>query len=295
MSAAPPIRRLLIANRGEIAVRVARGARETGIVPLGVYSDADADALPSRSDGRRSAHRSAAGRASRTSTPRRSSRPRVGCAPTPSIPATASSPNARRSRGPCATRACLRRSDARGDGGDGRARSRPSAACAKTTCRSCPATTATTSRRARCAPKPPRIGVPLLIKASAGGGGRGMRVVTDLAAFDEALEAAKREALAAFGDDEGPARALPRAPAPHRVPDPRRRARQHDPSRRARVFDPAPPPESRRRGAVDGAGCGAARAHGRGGDPRGAIRRLRQRRHRRVYARRRRRVLLLWR
>ncbi len=39
------IRRLLIANRGEIAVRIARGARELGISPVGVYSDADEHAL----------------------------------------------------------------------------------------------------------------------------------------------------------------------------------------------------------------------------------------------------------
>ena len=39
------IRRLLVANRGEIAVRIARGARELGISPVGVYSDADEDAL----------------------------------------------------------------------------------------------------------------------------------------------------------------------------------------------------------------------------------------------------------
>ena len=38
------IERLLIANRGEIAVRVARAAREMGIVPLGIYSEADATA-----------------------------------------------------------------------------------------------------------------------------------------------------------------------------------------------------------------------------------------------------------
>jgi acetyl-CoA carboxylase, biotin carboxylase subunit len=38
-------KRLLIANRGEIAVRVIRACRETGIAPIAVYSDADAQAL----------------------------------------------------------------------------------------------------------------------------------------------------------------------------------------------------------------------------------------------------------
>jgi 3-methylcrotonyl-CoA carboxylase alpha subunit len=45
-----------------------------------------------------------------------------------------------------------------------------------------------------------RIGTPLLIKASAGGGGKGMRVVHDLSEFPDSLEGARREALAAFGD-----------------------------------------------------------------------------------------------
>jgi 3-methylcrotonyl-CoA carboxylase alpha subunit len=43
--------------------------------------------------------------------------------------------------------------------------------------------------------------LPLLLKAAAGGGGKGMRVVTDLAKLPEASGAARREARAAFGDD----------------------------------------------------------------------------------------------
>jgi propionyl-CoA carboxylase alpha chain len=45
------------------------------------------------------------------------------------------------------------------------------------------------------------IGYPLLVKASAGGGGRGMRVVRERAALAEALASARREAGSAFGDD----------------------------------------------------------------------------------------------
>ena len=46
-----------------------------------------------------------------------------------------------------------------------------------------------------------RIGFPVLIKASAGGGGKGMRVVEAAAKFADALAGAKREAKASFGDD----------------------------------------------------------------------------------------------
>jgi 3-methylcrotonyl-CoA carboxylase alpha subunit len=46
-----------------------------------------------------------------------------------------------------------------------------------------------------------RIGYPLLIKASAGGGGRGMRLVHGGGEFPEALTGAKREAKASFGND----------------------------------------------------------------------------------------------
>jgi acetyl/propionyl-CoA carboxylase alpha subunit len=46
-----------------------------------------------------------------------------------------------------------------------------------------------------------RIGVPLLIKPAAGGGGKGMRTVHDLARLATEIAAARREAQAAFGDD----------------------------------------------------------------------------------------------
>jgi 3-methylcrotonyl-CoA carboxylase alpha subunit len=45
------------------------------------------------------------------------------------------------------------------------------------------------------------VGFPVLIKASAGGGGKGMRRVDDASSFHSSVELAKREARAAFGDD----------------------------------------------------------------------------------------------
>jgi acetyl/propionyl-CoA carboxylase alpha subunit len=45
------------------------------------------------------------------------------------------------------------------------------------------------------------IGFPLLVKASAGGGGKGMRIVHEMSELATAIDAAKREALAAFGDE----------------------------------------------------------------------------------------------
>ena len=48
---------------------------------------------------------------------------------------------------------------------------------------------------------PAEIGFPLLVKAAAGGGGRGMRVVRLQAELEDALAAAEREATGAFGDD----------------------------------------------------------------------------------------------
>jgi 3-methylcrotonyl-CoA carboxylase alpha subunit len=47
-----------------------------------------------------------------------------------------------------------------------------------------------------------KIGYPVLLKASAGGGGKGMRVIDNSAQFKDALASCKREAISSFGDDK---------------------------------------------------------------------------------------------
>jgi 3-methylcrotonyl-CoA carboxylase alpha subunit len=49
--------------------------------------------------------------------------------------------------------------------------------------------------------EPEDVGFPLVVKAAAGGGGRGMRVVRNAVDLPDALDAARREAKTAFGDD----------------------------------------------------------------------------------------------
>ena len=50
-------------------------------------------------------------------------------------------------------------------------------------------------------PRGEDAGFPVLVKAAAGGGGKGMRIVRSADDYDDAVAAARREALAAFGDD----------------------------------------------------------------------------------------------
>ncbi len=47
-----------------------------------------------------------------------------------------------------------------------------------------------------------RVGLPLMVKAAAGGGGRGMRLVTEMTAFAAAVQSARSEAQSAFGNGE---------------------------------------------------------------------------------------------
>src|SRR6202167_4792020 len=65
-----------------------------------------------------------------------------------------------------------------------------------------PATPPLPRELAECVPLARAIGYPVMLKASWGGGGRGMRVVQDDAQLKEAVPLARREAQAAFGNDE---------------------------------------------------------------------------------------------
>jgi len=65
-----------------------------------------------------------------------------------------------------------------------------------------PATGALPADPAEAARQAAAIGYPLMLKASWGGGGRGMRVIESAAQLPELLDAARREARAAFGNDE---------------------------------------------------------------------------------------------
>ncbi len=90
----------------------------------------------------------------------------------------------------------------------------------------------------------------MIVKAIAGGGGRGMRVVRDAGELAKAFEDGAARSRGGVRRRRRLHREVRRAAAPHRVPDSRRSSRRGRPPRRARVLDPAPPPEADRRVAV---------------------------------------------
>ena len=186
-----PIRTLLVANRGEIAVRIARTARQLGIRTVGVHADderapdgvdeahrinsyLDGDELITvgRSAGADAVHPGYGFLAENAAFARAVERAGLAWVGPPA--------DAIASMGDKA--AARQRAAAHGvptvPGYDGEAQD-----------------DAALEREAG------RIGYPLLVKPSAGGGGKGMRVVADAAALAEALAAARREAHRSFGDD----------------------------------------------------------------------------------------------
>jgi acetyl-CoA carboxylase biotin carboxylase subunit len=193
------IRRLLIANRGEIALRIVRACRELDIEAVAVYSDADA-AAP---------HVRAADRAVR-----------IGpAAPSDSYLAIGAIVDAARASGADAVHpgygflseraafadACTRAglvfvgppaSAIEAMGSKIGARALMERAGVPVV----PGRTPTDQTDAGIRVAATAIGFPVLIKASAGGGGKGMRTARDLSSLAEAVPAARREAQAAFGD-----------------------------------------------------------------------------------------------
>jgi 3-methylcrotonyl-CoA carboxylase alpha subunit len=194
------IRRLLIANRGEIAVRIARAAREAGIAPLGVYSDADARAYhldfmddavrlgpaPARESYLDVERVLAAARELHAD----AVHPGYGFLSERAHFAQAVVAAGLIFVGPPAAAIA-----AMGDKNEAKRRAREHGVPVV------PGYEGEDQSPARLEAEAAAIGLPVLIKASAGGGGRGMRVVQAAAEFGEALAAAKREALAAFGDE----------------------------------------------------------------------------------------------
>ncbi|MBV8369972.1 MAG: 3-methylcrotonyl-CoA carboxylase [Candidatus Eremiobacteraeota bacterium] len=194
------IRRLLIANRGEIAIRVARGARELGISPVGVYSDADERAL--FREALDASLRIGPGPASESYL---DGEKIVAAAKTLGADAIHPGYGFLSERAPFAQLVVDAGLTFVGPTPDAIA-AMGSKIDAKRRVRAfgvpvVPGYDGDDQSDARLRAEATAIGTPLLIKASAGGGGRGMRVVTDLTTFGEALASARREAKAAFVDE----------------------------------------------------------------------------------------------
>ncbi|MFE0462433.1 biotin carboxylase N-terminal domain-containing protein [Kitasatospora sp. NPDC058965] len=186
------IQRLLIANRGEIARRIARTCRELGIATVAVHSDPDAAA----------AHVYEADAAVRL----------PGAAPADTYlradllvaAALAAGADAVHpgygflSEDPQFARAVL-------DAGLTWVGPPPGAMAAmgsKTAAKQLMAAAGVPVLAPVDPARATAADLPLLVKAAAGGGGRGMRVIEDLARLEPELAAASAEALAAFGDGE---------------------------------------------------------------------------------------------
>jgi acetyl-CoA/propionyl-CoA carboxylase biotin carboxyl carrier protein len=193
---APPFPRLLIANRGEIAIRVIRACRELGISPIAIHSDADVDAL----------HVRLADRSERIGPPAaRDSYLSIEAVVDAALRAGAEAIHP--GYGFLSEDAAFARAvEAAGlafvgpppsalEALGNKLAARRSAAAAGV-----PIVPGTTVALEDDVAGVADIGYPVMLKAAAGGGGRGMRRVDTPDDLRPAMEAARREAAAAFGD-----------------------------------------------------------------------------------------------
>ena len=193
------IERLLVANRGEIARRVMRTCRALGIETVAVFSDADADAAfvadadvsvsiggeaPADSYLRIDAIVDAAHRSGADAI-----HPGYGF-----LAESASFARAIAEAGLTFVGPSPEAIDAMGSKLEAKRR------MAEAGVPLLPSAELTGLDEAAAAAAAAEVGYPILIKASAGGGGRGMRIVAEPGALADAVEGAAREATSAFGD-----------------------------------------------------------------------------------------------
>lgn len=191
---------VLVANRGEIAVRVIRTLRELGIRSVAVFSDADADARHVREADTAVRIGPAAAAESYLSVERlldaarrtgaQAVHPGYGFLAENAAFAAACAEAGLAFIGPPASAISLM-------GDKIRAKETVKAAGVPVV----PGSSGSGLSDAELVAAAEQIGMPVLLKPSAGGGGKGMRLVRDAAVLGEEIAAARREARSSFGDD----------------------------------------------------------------------------------------------
>ncbi|MEU8689734.1 biotin carboxylase N-terminal domain-containing protein [Streptomyces sp. NPDC048665] len=186
---------VLVANRGEIAVRVIRTLRSLGVRSVAVFSDADADARHVREADTAVRIGPAPAAESYLSVERlleaaartgaQAVHPGYGFLAENAAFARACEEAGLVFIGPSADAIALMGDKIR----------------AKETVRAAGVPVVPGGRDPELAEAARALGAPVLLKPSAGGGGKGMRLVRDMAALEEEIAAARREARASFGDD----------------------------------------------------------------------------------------------
>lgn len=192
-------RKVLIANRGEIAVRIIRACRELGLAPVAVYSEADAESLHVRLADEAVCIGPAASAqsylnieavvAAATATKAEAVHPGYGFLAENASFARAVNEAGLTFIGPPAEAMEVMGS---------KTSARRAAVDAGVSI--VPGTVAALKSLAEAEKTAEEFGYPVMLKAAAGGGGKGMRLVSDAPDLRSAFETAQAEAAAAFGD-----------------------------------------------------------------------------------------------
>jgi acetyl-CoA carboxylase biotin carboxylase subunit len=196
---APSFRKVLVANRGEIAVRVVRACREMGLVSVAVFSEADRGALHVRLADEARAIGPAPSRESYLRVDRVLEAARASGAEAihPGYGFLAESASFARACEEAGVVFIGPRSETIALMGEKTSARREAVAAGVPVV---PGTLETVNED-EAAREAERIGYPVMLKAVAGGGGKGLRLVASPAELASALARARSEALGAFGDD----------------------------------------------------------------------------------------------